>query len=63
MCKSLHFLSDARALFERVIAVFPTEKARSLWERWSRFEYQNGDLQASLTLEKRIAEAYPNGIA
>ncbi|KAF9236911.1 hypothetical protein BU15DRAFT_76511 [Melanogaster broomeanus] len=51
--------SNARALFERVIATFPSEKARPLWERWARYEYQFGDLEAAQKLEKRIAEVYP----
>lgn len=56
----LHSL-DARALFERVIGTFPPDRARPLWERWARHEYQYGDLAAAQKLEKRMAEAYPNG--
>lgn len=52
---------DARALFERVIGTFQPEKARPLWERWTRYEYQFGDLEASLKLEKRMSEIYRNG--
>ena len=52
---------DARALFERVIGTFPPDRARPLWERWARHEYQYGDLAAAQKLEKRMAEAYPNG--
>ena len=52
---------DARALFERVIHTFTKEKARPLWERWSRYEYQFGDLEASLKLEKRMSEIYSAG--
>lgn len=52
---------DARALFERVITTFSKEKARPLWERWTRYEYQFGDLEASLKLEKRMSEVYTNG--
>lgn len=54
---------DARALFERVIGTFKPEDARPLWERWSRYEYQYSDLESALRLEKRIAEAFPNGKA
>ncbi|KAH0586846.1 mRNA 3'-end-processing protein RNA14 [Termitomyces sp. J132] len=50
---------NARALFERVIGTFVPDRARPLWERWARYEYQYGDLNASLQLEKRIAEVYP----
>jgi len=59
---SLFFCSDARALFERVITTFPPERARPLWERWARYEYQYGDLEAAQKLEKRIAEVYPSGM-
>lgn len=52
---------DARALFERVIPTFSAERARPLWERWARYEYQFGDLEAAQKLEKRIAEVYPTG--
>jgi cleavage stimulation factor subunit 3 len=52
---------DARALFERVIPTFSPERARPLWERWARYEYQYGDLEAAQKLEKRIADVYPNG--
>lgn len=52
---------DARALFERVIPTFTAEKARPIWETWGRYEYQNGDLEACLRLEKRMTEAFPKG--
>jgi Suppressor of forked protein (Suf) len=52
---------DARALFERVITTFPPDRGRPLWERWARYAYQYGDLEATQKLEKRIAEAYPSG--
>ncbi|KAG2111422.1 hypothetical protein BD769DRAFT_1630282 [Suillus cothurnatus] len=52
--------NNARALFERVITAFPPERARPLWERWARYEYQYGDLEAAQKLEKRIAEVYPS---
>jgi cleavage stimulation factor subunit 3 len=52
---------DARALFERVVGNFPPDKARPLWERWARYVYQFGDLEAAQKLEKRIAEVYTTG--
>ncbi|KAF8972103.1 hypothetical protein BDZ97DRAFT_1783153 [Flammula alnicola] len=55
---SINDKNNARALFERVIPTFPPERARPLWERWARYEYQYGDLEASLKLEKRMAEVY-----
>lgn len=55
------FHIDARALFERVVGSFPADKARPLWERWARYVYQFGDLDAAQKLEKRIAEVYATG--
>ncbi|KAL5512186.1 hypothetical protein ACEPAG_3471 [Sanghuangporus baumii] len=52
--------NNARALFERTVGTFPPDKARPLWERWARYEYQYGNLEAALKLEKRMAEVYPN---
>ncbi|KAH9978134.1 hypothetical protein BGW80DRAFT_1285995 [Lactifluus volemus] len=57
---SINDENNARALFERVISTFPPDRARPLWERWARHEYQYGDLAAAQKLEKRMAEAYPN---
>ncbi|KAH8115634.1 Suf-domain-containing protein [Phellopilus nigrolimitatus] len=51
--------NNARALFENAAATFDPEKARALWERWARYEYQYGNLEAALKLEKRMAEAFP----
>lgn len=59
----LTYLPDARALFERVIGTFTPDKARPLWERWARYEYQYGDLATAQKLEKRMAEAYPQGVS
>lgn len=53
---------DARALFERVVNLFPADRARPIWDRWARYEYQFGSLEASQALEKRIVEVYPNGM-
>jgi len=57
-----YILIDARALFERVIPNFSADRARPLWERWARYEYQYGDLEAALKLEKRMAEVYVSGM-
>jgi len=58
---AIRLFLDARALFERVIPKFPPERARPLWERWARYEYQYGDLEGALKLEKRMAEVYASG--
>jgi len=52
--------SNARAFFERAVSTFRPEKARVLWDRWTRYEYHYGSLQAAQDLEKKIAEIYPN---
>ncbi|KAI0687236.1 Suf-domain-containing protein [Earliella scabrosa] len=57
---SINDENNARALFERVIGTFPPDKARQLWDRWARYEYQYGDLATAQKLEKRMADVYPN---
>lgn len=61
LCVLIVARTDARALFERVVNLFPADRARSIWDRWARYEYQFGSLEASLALEKRISEVFPNG--
>uniref|UniRef100_A0A0W0FHF3 mRNA 3'-end-processing protein RNA14 n=1 Tax=Moniliophthora roreri TaxID=221103 RepID=A0A0W0FHF3_MONRR len=57
---SVNDQNNARALFERVIGTFSPEDARPLWERWVRYDYQYGDLEAVHKIEKRMADIYPN---
>ncbi|TDL17626.1 Suf-domain-containing protein [Rickenella mellea] len=52
--------NNARALFERAVTNFTPDKARPLWDRWARYEYQYGSLEAAQKLEKRMSEIYPN---
>ncbi|KAH8101899.1 hypothetical protein BXZ70DRAFT_932395 [Cristinia sonorae] len=52
--------TNARAFFERIVPTFPPERARGLWDRWTRYEYQYGSLQSARDLEKRMAGMYPN---
>ncbi|KAI0070995.1 Suf-domain-containing protein [Panus rudis PR-1116 ss-1] len=52
--------ANARALFERVVNMFPPERARPIWDRWARYEYQFGTFQAAQNLEKRLIETFPN---
>lgn len=53
--------TDARALFERLVLRFPAEKARPIWDAWSRYEYLYGDIESAQKLDSRLKEAYPNG--
>ncbi|KAJ7177722.1 hypothetical protein C8R46DRAFT_888145 [Mycena filopes] len=53
--------NDARALFKRVIGTFTPQQAKPIWEHWSRSQYEFGDLEACLDLERRMAKVYPNG--
>jgi hypothetical protein len=55
------FALDAKAVFEKAVASFKPDKARLIWERWSRHQYQYGTLQENLKLEQRLAEAFPTG--
>ncbi|KIJ33188.1 hypothetical protein M422DRAFT_183517 [Sphaerobolus stellatus SS14] len=57
---SINDENNARALFERVIGSFTPEKARPVWEIWTSYEYNYGDLSAADKLEKRMAEVYPD---
>lgn len=55
-------VTDARALFERLVIKFSADKARPLWDIWCKYENLYGDLAASQKLEARMKEAYPNGM-
>ena len=46
-----------------MIGTFPPDKARQLWDRWARYEYQYGDLATAQKFEKRMTDAYPNGMS
>lgn len=54
-------MSGAREVFERAIVIFPPDRARPLWEKWARYEYQYGNFERVRKLEKRIIDVYPNG--
>ncbi|KAJ8094995.1 mRNA 3'-end-processing protein rna14 [Marasmius tenuissimus] len=51
---------NARTFFENVISTFEPSDARLLWERWTRYEYQYGDLESVQNLERRLVSVYPN---
>jgi cleavage stimulation factor subunit 3 len=56
-----HVVSGAREVFERATITFPPDRARPLWEKWTRYEYQYGNFERVRKLEKRILDVYPNG--
>ncbi|KAK9824661.1 hypothetical protein WJX72_012141 [[Myrmecia] bisecta] len=49
--------TNARALFERALAEVPAGSGAVLWDRYVRFEYENGDMAAVTAIEARRAEA------
>eukprot|EP00879_Flechtneria_rotunda_P025212 GHRR01026781.1.p1 GENE.GHRR01026781.1~~GHRR01026781.1.p1 ORF type:complete len:542 (+),score=148.52 GHRR01026781.1:427-2052(+) len=49
-------IDNARALFERVLIEEANRKSVLLWERYLAFEFEMGDLQSALRLEKRARE-------
>jgi cleavage stimulation factor subunit 3 len=52
----VNFNADAMLGFIRKCVTFSADRARPLWERWTRYEYQYGDLETTtLNLEKRTA--------
>lgn len=46
-------VDNTRALFERVLTEEANRKSVLLWERYLQFEFEMGDLQSALRLEKR----------
>jgi hypothetical protein len=50
---------DARALFERTVALIEPVKAKPIWDRMAQFEFQCGDYLAAQKMAKRYAEAFP----
>jgi hypothetical protein len=46
-----------RALYERVLTEEANRKSSLLWEHYLAFEFEMGDLQSALRLEKRAREA------
>ena len=51
-------VSNARTLYERALTVVQGDDARIMWNEYLKFEYQCGDLQSTLALEKRRKEAF-----
>jgi len=50
-------IANARTLFERALTVVQGGNAKVVWNEYLEFEYQCGDLQSTLALEKRRSEA------
>jgi len=50
-------INNARALFERALTEEPNRRSAALWERYLALEFDQGDLQSALRLEKRAREA------
>jgi cleavage stimulation factor subunit 3 len=50
-------VTNARTLFERVLAEEANRKSQPLWERYLAFEFEFGDLPSALRLEKRARES------
>lgn len=50
-------IDNARALYERVLTEDTNRKSTKLWEHYLAFEFEMGDLQTALRLEKRAREA------
>ncbi|KAJ3341063.1 mRNA 3'-end-processing protein rna14 [Gonapodya sp. JEL0774] len=52
--------NNTRALFERAIAMLAPSKARPVWDKFTNFESEYGDLNNLTKVEKRRHEAYPD---
>ena len=50
-------ISNARTLYERALTVVQGAEVKVIWNEYLKFEYQCGDLQSTLALEKRRKEA------
>ena len=53
--------TDARQLFERTILNYSGAGARDLWAAWWKYEYYFTELDDTVALDKRLAEAFPEG--
>ncbi|PPQ85136.1 hypothetical protein CVT26_004391, partial [Gymnopilus dilepis] len=59
---SVNDKNNAQALFERAVQVLGLNQARPLWECWSKYQYQCGDIETILEHVKRLEERFPSGI-
>ncbi|GAA5996861.1 cleavage polyadenylation factor subunit RNA14 [Rhodotorula paludigena] len=51
--------NNARALFERTVALLQPAQAKPIWDRMAEYEYQYGDHLAAQKMAQRYAEAFP----
>ncbi|KAH8101055.1 hypothetical protein DFH11DRAFT_1717691 [Phellopilus nigrolimitatus] len=59
MMKLMLALCLKMRLLENAAETFDPDKAHALWERCACYEYQYGNLEAVIKLQKRMAEAFP----
>lgn len=59
-CRSDASFADARALFERTVALVEPAKAKPVWDRMAQYEYQYGDFLAAQKIFQRYTEAFPD---
>ncbi|SCV72519.1 BQ2448_4056 [Microbotryum intermedium] len=52
--------NNARALFERTVALVEPSKARAVWDLMVQYEYEYGDHLAAQKIAKRFADTFPD---
>ncbi|KAI5478156.1 mRNA 3'-end-processing protein RNA14 [Pseudohyphozyma bogoriensis] len=52
--------NNARALFERTVALVEPAKAKPIWDRMAQYEYEYGDFLAAQKIFSRYTEAFPD---
>ncbi|CAG8648308.1 4181_t:CDS:10 [Dentiscutata erythropus] len=51
--------NNTRALFERTLMSMPADKAKIVWEQFSKYENNYGDLSVIRKIDERRAKVYP----
>ncbi|BGP13243.1 mRNA 3'-end-processing protein rna14 [Rhodosporidiobolus nylandii] len=51
--------NNARALFERTVALIEPAKAKAIWDRMAQYEYTYGDYLAASKMAARYAQTFP----
>ncbi|ORX52497.1 hypothetical protein BCR36DRAFT_30218 [Piromyces finnis] len=57
---SLNDDNNSRALFERALSILPNDNANEIWDKFTKYENDFGDLAGLLRVEKRILSSYPH---